>query len=43
MALGPFGPTVYSVARTLRVVSGCVEPSESWIVAVVPCGKKRVA
>ncbi|HEX7125840.1 MAG TPA: hypothetical protein VF406_08680 [Thermodesulfobacteriota bacterium] len=43
IASGPFGPTVYSVARTVRVPSGWVVPSGSTIAAVVPAGTSTVA
>ena len=43
MACGPFGPTVYSVARTLIVVRGWVLPSGITNWAWAPCGNSSVA
>src|SRR5437762_13779293 len=43
MAAGPFGPTVYSVARTVSVVMGCVEPSAKTRLAAVPWRMNSVA
>ena len=42
-AASAFGPTVYSVARTPRVVSACWRPPGSTIRAVVPCRKNSVS
>jgi hypothetical protein len=43
IAAGPLAPTVYSVARTCRSPSGRVEPSGSFITAVVPRSNMSVA
>ena len=43
IAARPYGPTVYSVARTWSVPSCTVEPSGSEAVACVPAGKRTVA